>query len=90
MDEATALINIKTECKLLAEVFTDTELIYFLNKYKVDTEYNIRKSIYSALTSCLSTEAQAFSRGSISVTNVDLIKLRNMFASSGTVGVYRA
>ena len=42
MDESTALTNIKIECKLLKETFTDEELIYFLDKYKtvIDTITN--------------------------------------------------
>lgn len=98
MTEQEALAGIKIECKLLAEVFTDTELIYFLNKYKTTnidlnlnsvTTYNIRKSIYDALTSILSTEAQYESRGDISMNRVDLIKVRNMFAQVSVIKVYR-
>lgn len=88
MDEATALTAIKIECKLLEEVLTDEELLYFLNKYKVAAEYSIRKSIYSALTSIITTEEQSFKRGNITVTKVDLLKLRTMYASFGTVELY--
>lgn len=88
MDEATALTAIKIECKLLAEVLTDEELLYFLNKHKTAAEYNIRKSIYSALTSVITNEEQSFKRGSITSTKIDLLKLRNMYATFGTMELY--
>lgn len=89
MSEAEAIQSLKIECKLLADVFTDEELLYFLNKYKTDAEYNIRKSIYDALTSALSVEAQYESRGGISVNRIDLIKVRNMYAQVSVVKLIR-
>ena len=89
MTQADAITAMKTECLLLNDIFTDEQLIYFLTKYQSTDDsnnviYNIRQSIYSALTSCITTEEQSLSRGGVSVTKADLFSIRKMYGSCGT------
>ena len=93
MIEADAIQAMKVGCLALKEIFTDEELVVFLNQYKVqtdtDTTYNIRRSIYAALTSALSVAEQSITRGGVSITKYNLSEIRSGFASAGTVNVYR-
>lgn len=103
MTEATALETMKRKCKVLADFFTDSELVGFLNDYAVpDTPpdplpdpytptaaYDIRRSTYDALTSALTVMEQSTTRGGVTVTYADLFKIRRQFASAGVVSCAR-
>lgn len=103
MTEAEALATMKRKCKVLSEVFTDADLIGFLNDYAVvdsppdplpdpytpTATYNIRRSTYDALTSALTVMEQSTSRGGVSVTYADLFKIRRQFSTAGVISCAR-
>ena len=96
MTEATALETMKRKCKVLADFFSDSELVGFLNDYAVvDTPpdplptatYDIRRSTYDALTSALTVMEQSTTRGGVTVTYADLFKIRRQFATAGVINL---
>lgn len=93
MTEAEALDKMKRQCKVLSEVFMDTELTAFLLDYRTGTEpdctYNIRRSIYDALTSAITVVNQEEKRGGASWTRADLFKIREAFKVRGIAVVVR-
>lgn len=89
MTQAEALAKMKRQCKILPDIFTDEELNGFLDDRKSDAGYDLRRSIYDALGSALTVADQAFSRGGVSVTKYDLIKIRRQFGTAGAVSLNR-
>jgi hypothetical protein len=103
MTASEALAALKRKCKILSDCFTDEELTGFLDDYKVADEppnplpdpyeptytYDIRRSIYDALTSAISALPASFSRGGVSYTSNDLMKLRAKFSAVGSVVLSR-
>lgn len=99
MIEADALAAMKRKCKVLADFFSDAELVGFLNDYADPDEppdplpepyiptatYDLRRSTYDALTSALTVMEQSNSRGGVSATYADLFKIRRQFAIAGVV-----
>jgi len=93
MTEADALTAIKTECKILSDVFTDTELTYFLENNRTDDGtgtsvyvYNLNRAIYQALLSAITALPTSFSRGGVSSTRDDLKSLLKIYKLKG-VGI---
>lgn len=91
MNEIEALATIKRQCKVLSKVMADDELIGFLNDYKTgidpDFIYDLRRSIYSALTSAITVMDQSLNRGGVSNTKADLLEIRKMFRPKGVISV---
>ena len=99
--EETILAAMKRKAKVLSEFFTDEELTAFLDDKKIaDTPpdplpvdwvqtytYDIRASIYDALTSALTVAEQSTTRGGITVTYADLFKIRKQLATAGTISL---
>ena len=97
----TILAAMQRKAKVLSEFFTDEELMAFLDDQKIaDTPpdplpegyvqtytYDIRASIYDALTSALTVAEQSTTRGGITVTYADLFKIRKQFATAGTISL---
>jgi len=83
MTEPEALTQLKRQCKVLSLVMTDIELTGFLDDYKTGADpdfiYDIRRSIYHALTSALTVMDQVMKRGGVDCTKADLLKIRKMF-----------
>lgn len=94
MTEAEASETMKRKCKVLADFFTDSELVGFLNDYAVtsdtETTYDIRRSIYDALTSALTVMEQSTTRGGVTTSYADLFKIRRQFATAGVVSCARS
>lgn len=101
MTQLEALAAMKRKAKVLSEFFTDDELTAFLDDRKIADEipdplpegwvqtytYDVRASIYDALTSALTVAEQSTTRGGVSVTYADLFKIRKQFATAGTVSL---
>jgi hypothetical protein len=93
MTEAEALTAIKTECKILSDALTDTELLYFLNKNSKDDGsgagtklYNLNRAIYEALGSAITALPKSFSRGGVSSTLRDLQSVLKEYKAKAMVG----
>lgn len=103
MTEVEALATMKRKCKILTEVFNDGELIGFLNDYAVKdpqpdplpenytptASYDIRRSIYDALTSALTVVEDMMSRGGVYINRYDLIRIRRSYATAGVISCAR-
>jgi len=87
MTESDALTQLKRQCKVLSKVMTDDELIGFLNDYKAGVDYDVRRSIYHALTSAITVMDQIMKRGGVDSTKADLLEIRKMFRPRGVVSV---
>jgi len=90
MSGSDALAQMKRQCKVLSNVMTDDELKGFLDDCKTgidpDFVYDVRRSIYRALTSAITVMDQSFSRGGVAVTKANLLEIRKMFRS-GVIAV---
>ena len=103
MTESDALSTMKRKCKVLADYFSDAELVGFLNDYSVPdappdplpeeyqptATYDLRRSTYDALTSALTVMEQSNSRGGVAVTYADLFKIRRQFSTAGVISCAR-
>jgi len=89
MTEAEALAKMKRLCRVLPNVFTDDELKGFLSDNLADAVYNVRASIYDALTSAATTEYNTIDRGNASETRTDFMRLRRQFSTAGTISAVR-
>ena len=101
MTQIEALAAMKRKAKVLSEFFTDEELTAFLEDRKITDEipnplpvdwvqtytYDLRPSIYDALTSALTVAEQSTTRGGVSVTYADLFKIRKQFATASTISL---
>ena len=83
----TNLERMKRLCHVLAGNFTDTELQGFIDDRTVETVVNLRGAIYDALTSAATTEYNSMSRGAVTQTRPDFMRLRRQFATAGTVSL---
>lgn len=91
MTEAEALTLIKTECKVLEETLTDTELLLFLNTNSKDDGtggklYNTNKAIYKALKSAITVLPKSFKRGGVEYTRDSLTDIMNIWKVAARVG----
>ncbi|MDT8901165.1 hypothetical protein [Anaeroselena agilis] len=96
MTAAEALATMKRKCLVLAEVFTDPQLTGFLDDHRTGAGtdddpyvYDVRRSIYDALTSAATVEHNSFSRGGVSISRTDFLRLRRQFATAGTISAVR-
>ena len=83
--------KMKRLCHVLGDCFTDEELQAFADDRTttVDTvsTVDVRGAIYDALTSAATTEFNSMTRGGVSMTRPDFMRLRRQFASAGTVSL---
>jgi len=91
MTEIEALTAIKTECKILSDAFSDTELIYFLTKNSKDdgtgtSIYNLNRAICDALRSAITVLPVSFSRGGVVEKREDLKSLLKDYQRKAMVG----
>ena len=93
MDQTEALTTMKRKCKVLGSVFSDPELIGFLDDYKTgaspDIIYDIRRSIYDALGSAITVMDQQLKRGEVTSIKADLLQIRKQFAPPRLGGCVR-
>ena len=87
----TNIQKMKRLCHVLGDCFTDDELQAFVDDRTtvVDTvtTFDIRGAIYDALTSAATTEFNSMSRGGVSMTRPDFMRIRRQFATAGTVSL---
>lgn len=87
----TSIQKMKRLCHVLGDCFTDEELQAFADDRTttVDTvsTVDIRGAIYDALTSAATTEFNSMTRGGVSMTRPDFMRLRRQFSSAGTVSL---